>query len=53
MILQFYRMAPDVPVPVWGTNGSTCFDLTFAPVSDVVSGFDGQSSVSYPRILAS
>lgn len=40
MILQFYRMAPDVPVPVWGTKGSTCFDLTFAPVKDIVSGYD-------------
>lgn len=40
MILQFYRMAPDVPTPVWGTKGSTCFDLTFAPVKDVVTGYD-------------
>ena len=40
MILQFYRMSPDVPLPVWGTNGSTCFDLTFSPVGDVVSGYD-------------
>lgn len=40
MFLNFYKMAPDVPTPVWGTNGSTCFDLTFAPVGDVVSGYD-------------
>lgn len=40
MILQFYRMSPDVPVPVWGTKGSTCFDLTYAPVSDIVKGYN-------------
>jgi dUTP pyrophosphatase len=38
--LKFYKMSPDTPTPVWGTNGSTCFDLTFAPVGDVVSGYD-------------
>jgi len=38
--LKFYKMSPDVPTPVWGTNGSTCFDLTFSPASDVVSGYD-------------
>jgi dUTP pyrophosphatase len=50
MILQFYRMAPDVPMPVWGTDGSTCFDLTFAPVGDVVTGFD-ESNVPVRRFL--
>lgn len=40
MILQFYRMAPDVPTPVWGTKGSTCFDLTYAPISDIVKGYN-------------
>jgi dUTP pyrophosphatase len=33
-------MSPDVPTPVWGTDGSTCFDLTFSPASDIVSGYD-------------
>lgn len=50
MFLKFYKMAPDVPTPVWGTNGSTCFDLTFAPVSDVVSGYD-ENNVPIKRLL--
>lgn len=50
MLLKFYKMAPDVPTPVWGTDGSTCFDLTFAPVSDVVSGYD-ENNVPIKRLL--
>lgn len=50
MFLKFYKMAPDVPTPIWGTDGSTCFDLTFAPVSDVVSGYD-ENNTPIKRLL--
>lgn len=50
MFLKFYKMAPDVPTPIWGTEGSTCFDLTFAPVGDVVSGYD-ENNTPIKRLL--
>src|SRR5210317_986512 len=39
-ILFLYKKHPDVPTPHYATLGSTCFDLTFFPTQDFVTGYD-------------
>ena len=39
-ILFLYKKHPDVPTPEYATLGSTCFDLTFYPTRDRVTGYD-------------
>lgn len=40
MKLGFYRMNPDVKIPMLGTSMSACFDLRFCPTQDAVYGYD-------------
>lgn len=35
-----YRLSPDARLPRYGTEGSTCFDLEYCPVGEIVYGYD-------------
>ena len=40
MDIEIYRMSADVRMPKFGTDGATCFDIEYCPVSDIVTGYD-------------
>ena len=40
IILNVYRLRDDLEIPTYGTSLSNCFDLSFQPTSDIVTGYD-------------
>lgn len=40
IILNVYRLRDDLEIPTYGTSLSNCFDMSFQPTSDIVTGYD-------------
>ena len=40
LALNVYRLRDDMEMPTYGTSLSNCFDLSFQPTTDQVSGYD-------------
>jgi len=38
--LSVYRLRDDIELPTYGTTLANCFDLSFQPTSNVVTGYD-------------
>jgi len=42
--LSVYRLRDDLVLPTYGTSLANCFDLSFQPTSNVVTGYDSFNS---------
>jgi len=42
--LNVYRLHDDIELPTYGTSLANCFDLSFQPTSNVVTGYDSFNS---------
>jgi dUTP pyrophosphatase len=42
--VNVYRLRDDIELPTYGTSLANCFDLSFQPTSNVVSGYDSFNS---------
>ena len=51
--LKIYKMNPNATMPVFGTSGSACFDLTACLINSEITGFNDAGSKPFVKKLNS